>query len=242
MSTDNINNPRTMNAVYSVLPRLQPAKRWGKETAGRRQISTTSSSTTIFRSGPLTEFFQTPNTVWTPHVLKDGSDSVGVLGALNRVYLNIGLFSEEWTLHFNTLVGGKPITPIEIAVAEKNSSYWQATEAQTPAMALFLLKAGRPDQLKDAPEGGQYLTKNEAVLTRGKVVFAERCARCHSSKIPTPAPGLDPAGCAGPAIWIAGSAIGSGPRPPSSSRRCAASCSPRTSSMTTICRPRCVCR
>ena len=48
-------------------------------------------------------------------MLKDGSDSVGALGALNRVYLNIGLFSEEWLLHFNPVVGGKPITPIEIA-------------------------------------------------------------------------------------------------------------------------------
>ena len=52
-------------------------------------------------------------------MLKDGSDSVGALGALNRVYLNIGLFSEEWLLHFNPLVGGKPITPIEIAVARE---------------------------------------------------------------------------------------------------------------------------
>ena len=67
--------------------------------------------------------------MWTPHVLKDGADSVGALGALNRVYLNIGLFSEEWLLHFNPVVGGKPITPIEIAVAQKNSGYWQATEA-----------------------------------------------------------------------------------------------------------------
>ena len=75
-------------------------------------------------------------------MLKDGSDSVGALGALNRVYLNIGLFSEEWLRHFNPLVGGKPITPIEIAVAQKNSSYWQATEAQTPLTALFFLKAG----------------------------------------------------------------------------------------------------
>src|SRR5262249_6319518 len=35
-------------------------------------------------------------------------------------------------------------------------------------------------------------------LDRGKVVFAETCARCHSSKAPTPAAGLDPNGCAGP--------------------------------------------
>ena len=39
---------------------------------------------------------------------------------------------------------------------------------------------------------------DQAVLTRGKTVFAERCARCHSSKIPQAAPGLDEAhGCNG---------------------------------------------
>jgi hypothetical protein len=64
-------------------------------------------------------------------------------------------------------------------------------------MALFLLKSTSGHLLKDAPGGDAYLTKNEVQLQRGKIVFAERCARCHSSKIPTPAPGLDPGGCSG---------------------------------------------
>jgi hypothetical protein len=38
--------------------------------------------------------------------------------------------------------------------------------------------------LKDAPGGERYLAKDNATLTRGKTVFAENCARCHSSKIP----------------------------------------------------------
>ena len=49
--------------------------------------------------------------MWTPRVLKDGADSVGALGALNRVYLNIGLFSEEWLLHFNAAGGRKADHP-----------------------------------------------------------------------------------------------------------------------------------
>jgi hypothetical protein len=64
-------------------------------------------------------------------------------------------------------------------------------------MALFLLKGSSVHLLKDAPGGEAYLTKDEAKLQHGKIVFAERCARCHSSKIPTPAPGLDPGGCSG---------------------------------------------
>jgi hypothetical protein len=197
VSTDNINNPRTMNAVYNLLPRMELAKRWGRESLSGGELNNKQFND-FFHEGPLTSYFQQPNTVYTPRVLKDGSDSVGALGALNRVYLNIGLFSEEWLLHFRALVGGKKITPILISDAEKNSSYWLATEQWTPDMALFFLKATDPHYLKNAPGGDKYLTKDKAKVRHGKVVFAERCARCHSSKIPMPAPGVDPGGCAGP--------------------------------------------
>ena len=133
----------------------------------------------------------------TPRILKDGSDSVGALGALNRVYLNIGLFSEEWLLHFNAFAGGKPITPIRIKDAEKNSAYWRATEAQTTDMASFLIRAGRPDHLADAPGGDAFLSKDAVALERGKTVFADSCARCHSSKLPDPPPAADPSACDG---------------------------------------------
>ena len=116
VSTDNINNPRTMNAIYNVLPRLDLAKRFGHEMLGKDNLANKQFNDFI-KSGPLTEFFQPPNTVWTPHVLKDGADSVGALGALNRVYLNIGLFSEEWLRHFSPILGGKPVTPIEVTTA-----------------------------------------------------------------------------------------------------------------------------
>jgi hypothetical protein len=197
VSTDNINNPRTMNAIYNLGPRLAIAQRWGKETLAGGELNNKQFND-YPSSGLPPQFFQKPNTVWTPHVLKDGSDSVGALGALNRVYLNIGLFSEEWLLHFNAVAGGKPISPIQIAVANRNSSYWLATEAWTPAIAQFFLKAAQPDYLKDAPGGAKYLAADPAVLDRGKTVFADTCARCHSSKAPTPAAGLDPDGCAGP--------------------------------------------
>jgi hypothetical protein len=196
ISSDSINNPRTMNAFYGLPARMDVAKRWGKETLAGGGLNNKQLNDFI-HAGPLTQFFQPPATVSTPRVLKDGSDSVGVLGALNRVYLNIGLFSEEWLVHFRPLVGGAPITPIEIAVANKNSAFWEATQLQTPDMALFLLKSGSGHLLKDAPGGNTYLTTDQAKLQHGKIVFAERCARCHSSKIPTPAPGLDPDGCSG---------------------------------------------
>jgi cytochrome c2 len=197
VSTDNINNPRTMNAVYYLGPRLQEAKRWGKESLAGGELDNKQFNDFV-KDGPLTTFFEPPSTSFSPRVLKDGADSVGALGALNRVYLNIGLFSEEWLLHFRPLIGGVKTTPIRIAVAHQNSSYWGATEQQTPDMALFFLKTTDPHRLKDAPGGAVHLTADMATLTRGKTVFAERCARCHSSKAPEPAPGVDPGGCSGP--------------------------------------------
>jgi hypothetical protein len=197
ISTDNIGNPRTMNAVYLIQPRLAQALRWGKERLAGEELNNKQFNNYV-SSGPLTQFFRGPDTVWTPRVLKDGSDSVGVLGALNRVYLNIGAFSEEWLLHFNPLVGGKPISPILISTSQKNSAYYAATEQQTLDMALFLVKASAPHHLKDAPGGARYLQADADTLRRGKVVFAETCARCHSSKLPEKVPALDEGGgCAG---------------------------------------------
>lgn len=197
VSTDYINNPRTMNAIYNLGPRLGLAKRWGEEKLAGGELDNKQFNDFV-HDGPLTQYFAPPNTSYSPRVLKDGADSVGALGALNRVYLNIGLYSEEWTRHFNPIVGGKPISPIEIAVAQRQSVYWQATEQQTPLTALYFLKAGRPDHLADAPGGPAHLSQDAAQIERGKLVFGERCARCHSSKIPEPAAGLDPGGCAGP--------------------------------------------
>jgi cytochrome c5 len=191
ISTDYINNPRTMNAVYSVAARLKAAERWGEEKLGGAGVKNKQFQD-YKQTATLAQYHKPPDTVWTPRVLKDGADSVGVLGALNRVFINIGLFSEEWLLHFNALVGGKKITPIRIEDAEKNSSYWNATTAQTADTALFFLKTAKPDLLKDAPGGAKYQTKDSAILNRGKMAFANYCARCHSSKIPDAPPGLDP--------------------------------------------------
>lgn len=192
VSTDMINNPRTMNAIYSLDDRMgvaaTPQLPGGALYLGKEVIKggeqNNKQLNDYIKSGPLTAFYAKPDRVLTPRVLKDGSDSVGVMGALNRVYLNIGLFSEEWLEHFNAVAGGKKITPILIASAEKNSAYWRATEAGTPSTALFFLKAGRPDKLAAAPGGAAYLADPPATVDHGKQVFADTCARCHSSKLP----------------------------------------------------------
>ena len=191
VSSDQLNNPRTMNAVYELPARMKLALMWGDEEMAGAELHNKQFNDypwipkdSILRSfyyskdGPNGEkTFHTK----TPHVLKDGADSVGALGALNRVYINIGLFGKEWMLHFIPLLGGRTITPIPIATAEKNSTYWRATEEQSPNVALFFLAASDPDKLPATAHG---FPTNAALLDRGKVVFAERCARCHSSKLP----------------------------------------------------------
>jgi hypothetical protein len=181
VSTDNINNPRTMNAVYNVAARLEAAKRFPELLTGGELDNKQFND--YPQTKALSEFYDPKtHTILTPHVLKDGSDSVGTLGALNRVFINIGLFSEEWLRHFRPLVGGKDITPITIADANANSVYWQATVNQTADMALFFLHTARPDHLMDAPGGAAHIDQSK--LEQGKTVFAENCARCHSSKQP----------------------------------------------------------
>jgi hypothetical protein len=85
ISTDYINNPRTMNAIYQLGPRLEMAKRWGRETLSGGALNNRQFNGYV-KSGPLTTFLShriPPGR----RVLKDGSDSVGALGALNRVFI-----------------------------------------------------------------------------------------------------------------------------------------------------------
>jgi hypothetical protein len=200
ISSDNINNPRTMNAIYSLGARLDEARKFGRETLAGGSLNNKQ-----FNDYPATDvlkdLFNAPDTVFTPRVLKDGADSVGALGALNRVYLNIGMASDEWIRHFMPLLGPTqkhgPVSPIKIADLRDVSSFWTANEAQTPALAAFFLASTQPDYLKDAPGGAAQLTANAQTLDHGKDVYAERCARCHSSKIPDLPESVAGGNCAG---------------------------------------------
>jgi hypothetical protein len=191
VSSDMINNPRTMNAVYNLPARVAAAMKFnhleqlkGNEVLNN-QFSLLSGKDVPMDSMLRQVYNPTTARVFSPRVLKDGSDSVGALGALNRVYVNIGLFSEEWVQNFYPLIGGRKISPFRIDVAQQNSLYWNATVKQTPDLALFFLAASRPDKLSDAPGGAKYLKDfNGPDVAAGRRVFARNCAACHSSKLP----------------------------------------------------------
>jgi hypothetical protein len=137
------------------------------------------------------------------HVLKDGADSVGAAClddpaekpgindtacAALRGYVNIGVCAGVWTTLQDTVYGlTRAQAPFDIKKARQASKpcdeSWTATEARLEGLEAFLRSLG-PLRLADADGGNQHLSKDEGVLRRGKIVFADNCARCHSSKRP----------------------------------------------------------
>ena len=164
IATDHINNPNSINPIFELAARLSVAEE--EEIAG--------------------DSLNLPGVTMkmkVPHVLKDGADSVGVPGATLRVYINIGSYSQHWLQQHNALIGLTPQKPFSVKAAQDNSVYWLATQTKFTNIANFFMHL-KSFRLADAPGGAKYITEDEAVMTRGKIVFAENCASCHSSKRP----------------------------------------------------------
>lgn len=185
MATDHINNPNAINAIFHLSERLRVAR--DDPNANETMSEATQRLTP-----------DDPNPRFVPHVLKDGADSVGVPGATIRVYVNIGLFSEYWLTCHKPLLGIRHQQPFEIEKAQKNSVYWQATEDRLKNIATFLSSL-RPMPLAEAKwrdrdgkerSGAEWITNDQNVMRQGKLVFAENCAQCHSSR--RPPNGIDP--------------------------------------------------
>ena len=181
-SYDFINNPNTINQIFYVGNR---APFFETAPSGRSQI--------------------------TNHVLKDGADSVGLLTALLRVFINIGSEGDYWADHlWNPATGQaqKPFSLEEVRLAaglampkddaqkartaELLKAYpelgqaWKESEKRVPFLASYLASY-TPYMLAEVkgPDGSpRYITKDPAQLQRGKLAFAAKCAECHSNKQP----------------------------------------------------------
>ncbi len=170
IATDHLNNPNAINAIFLLAERERLAA--SEKLAGG----------TLALPGTKEE-------MPVAHILKDGADSIGVPGATIRVYINIGMFSEYWMTRHNRLIGLVEQKPFEISQAREHSVFWRATEERLDDIAAFFRRL-QPFRLADAPGAAVQISTDEPVLTRGKQVFANSCAHCHSSKQP-PA-GVDP--------------------------------------------------
>ena len=204
VATDQINNTSTMNALWDFGARLDRSgllaispgyrdaayatdylSRYGHNEF--EKVADVAAKLPVTLYG-LSDAYADPRPV--PRILLEGADSIGAWGALARVYLNIGLFSERWITLSNVFIGFRKQLPFKVADAEQNSVYWRVTEKNVDYLAKFFLKSTGPMRLKDAPGGKQLgQLKGEGVpwdpaLAAGRKVFAERCIICHSSKQP----------------------------------------------------------
>ena len=147
-------------------------------------------------------------TLKVPHVLADGANSMSLLMASARVFVNEGMMHDLWVgstwalnpfdLKESVRRGFKTGEFDLINVARKDpNSPWMQTEKRMPNMALFLstydsfpLKDAKEAEKTGGPrkDGKDYLTTDAATLRRGKIAFADNCAACHSSKRPDPMP------------------------------------------------------
>lgn len=137
------------------------------------------------------------------HILKDGSDSIGALGAIQRVYFNIGSCAEQcWLNHLTDLRQMDPNgrnfgqTPFDIGQCRRDCPNFRAIEDRLPNILDFFLTApeGQARDLHQAranehaaPYAQEDLVKDlehdfgAGAVARGQEVFATNCARCHSS-------------------------------------------------------------
>jgi processive rubber oxygenase RoxA-like protein len=200
IATDQINNTSTMNALWDFAARLDRsgilahrnadyAKDYGAHYSHNEFENVSAESATMpVLLYDFPDAYANPRPV--PRILLEGADSIGAWGALARVYLNIGMFSERWITLHNLFIGFRKQQPFKVADVEKNSVYWQVNKRNVDYLAKFFLKSTGPMRLKDAPGGKEVgKLKGEGMpwdpeLAAGRKVFAERCIICHSSKQP----------------------------------------------------------
>jgi hypothetical protein len=136
------------------------------------------------------------------HILKGGEDSIGAHEAIQRVYFNIGSCSEQcWVNHLSDMRQVDPEqrgfgqTPFDIGQCRRDCPNFRAIEDRLQNILDFFASAesdqsdlqaaranarqgryGRPDFIADLEK-----EFGKGAVGRGQAVFADNCARCHSS-------------------------------------------------------------
>ncbi len=206
IATDQVNNPGTINALINLAQRPtfnnEEVLRWRKVASCVAGTAEETCWCEPGRNGKCWEKkLEKENGVH--HILKGGEDSIGKLEAIQRVYFNIGSCSEQcWVNHFSDLRQLDPQqrnygqTPLDIGQCRRDCPNFRAIEDRLPDIFDFL--ASKESHATDlqaarAAEKGAASYSEESLIAdlekdfgtgavdRGRVVFAENCARCHSS-------------------------------------------------------------
>ena len=193
---DQINNPGTMNPLIN----LERRPTFPEQVTRWRAVNTCAAGSNERacwcepgRDGKCWQRSQQTEEVY--HILKGGEDSIGALEAVQRVYFNIGSCSEQcWVNHITDLRQADPKhrgfrqTPFDIGQCRRDCPNFRAIEDRLQNIVDFLF-TGRPADLYRArglASQAELVAQLDRefgakAVVRGKAVFAETCARCHSS-------------------------------------------------------------
>ncbi len=146
----------------------------------------------INNPGIITQFFSTPDRPYfNLHDMglgikvhrggQGGEDDVGCEKAALRVYFNIGMCAAECMIpHLPPPVGAGG--EIDDAACSAACPDYVAAKAAVGDMCDFMSTTTAP-KLEAAPNGASYI--NHTVIGRGKKVFEQNCAGCHSNGKPS---------------------------------------------------------
>jgi hypothetical protein len=207
--TDQVNNPGTINAIINTSQRPTFANevvdKWRKVS---ECAAGADSRACWCEPGKETKCWQrSKQTDTVHHILKGGEDSIGALEAVQRVYFNIGSCAEQcWVNHLTDLRQIDPQqrnfgqTPFDIGQCRRDCPNFRAIEDRLTNIMDFLtsaeattvdLQAARENELKRKNPQATYRPEQLTVdlekefgkgsVNRGRAVFADHCARCHSS-------------------------------------------------------------
>jgi hypothetical protein len=199
--TDQVNNPGTINAIIHTKQRPTFS---GELITKWRKVAVCAPGAPCWcepgRDGKCWERGQKTEAVH--HILKGGEDSIGALEAIQRVYFNIGSCSEAcWMNHLTDLRQIDPQarnfgqTPFDIGQCRRDCPNFRAIEDRLADILAFLSSketdATDLHEARAAERGTKYeyadLVRDldsqfgAGAVERGRQVFAQGCARCHSS-------------------------------------------------------------
>lgn len=208
--TDQINNPGTINALINIAKRPifvgEQVMKWRKAASCAGSSDETLCWCEPGRDGKCWKKSLEQETVH--HILKGGEDSIGALEAIQRVYFNIGSCSEQcWVNHLSDLRQLDPQqrgfgqTPFNIGQCRRDCPNFRAIEDRLPNILDFFmsaeahttdLRAARENQRRTTMPEARYSEQDlvadlerefgENAVARGREIFANTCARCHSSQ------------------------------------------------------------
>lgn len=208
--TDQINNPGTINALINIAKRPifagEQVMKWRKTASCVGSSDETLCWCEPGRDGKCWKKSLEQETVH--HILKGGEDSIGALEAIQRVYFNIGSCSEQcWVNHLSDLRQLDPQqrgfgqTPFNIGQCRRDCPNFRAIEDRLPNILDFFmsseahttdLRAARENQRRSTMPEARYSEQDlvadlerefgENAVARGREIFANTCARCHSSQ------------------------------------------------------------